>query len=81
LCGIFGVSTGFLSSLSEIPRIEVPFPRQLSPLKDSGLETLALVDTAGSSEDKSLNLVNVVKDRLIASSLVLVVVDYTKIGH
>ncbi|QJB43295.1 hypothetical protein [Dolichospermum flos-aquae] len=81
LCGIFGVATDFLSSLSEIPRIEVPFPRQLSSLKDSGLGTLALVDTPGLSEDKSLNLVNVVKDRLIASSLVLVVVDYTKIGQ
>ncbi|MBO1050223.1 MAG: hypothetical protein HEQ10_22175 [Dolichospermum sp. DEX182a] len=81
LCGIFGVATDFLVSLSEIPRIEVPFPRQLSSLKDSGLGTLALVDTPGPSEDKSLNLVNVVKDRLIASSLVLVVVDYTKIGQ
>ncbi|WYM00730.1 MAG: dynamin family protein [Gloeotrichia echinulata CP02] len=81
LCGIFGISTGFLASLSEIPRIEVPFPPLLSPLKDSGLGTLALVDTPGPSEDKSLNLVNVVKDRLIASSLVLVVVDYTKIGQ
>ena len=81
LCGIFGVATDFLSSLSKIPRIEVPFPRQLSSLKDSGLGTLALVDTPGPSEDKSLNLVNVVKDRLIASSLVLVVVDYTKIGQ
>jgi GTPase Era involved in 16S rRNA processing len=81
LCGIFGIATDFLSSLSEIPRIEVPFPRQLSSLKDSGLGTLALVDTPGPSEDKSLNLVNVVKDRLIASSLVLVVVDYTKIGQ
>ncbi|MFM6199787.1 MAG: hypothetical protein ACKPE1_11725, partial [Dolichospermum sp.] len=30
---------------------------------------------------KSLNLVNVVKERLEASSLVLVVVDYTKIGQ
>ena len=39
------------------------------------------MDTPGPSEDKSLNLVNVVKDRLIASSLVLVVVDYTKIGQ
>ena len=64
LCGIFGVATDFLSSLSEIPRIEVPFPRQLSSLKDSGLGTLALVDTPGPSEDKSLNLVNVVEDRL-----------------
>ncbi|MBD2280884.1 dynamin family protein [Aphanizomenon flos-aquae] len=81
LCGIFGVATEFLSSLSEIPRIEVPFPRQLSSLKDSGLGTLALVDTPGPSEDKSLNLLNVVKGRLIASSLVLVVVDYTKIGQ
>ncbi|XHR81256.1 MAG: dynamin family protein [Gloeotrichia echinulata GP01] len=81
LCGIFGIVTDFLSSLSEIPRIEVPFPRQLSSLKDSGLGTLALVDTPGPSEDKSLNLVNVVKGRLIASSLVLVVVDYTKIGQ
>ncbi|ALB39167.1 hypothetical protein AA650_00655 [Anabaena sp. WA102] len=81
LCGIFGVATEFLSSLSEIPRIEVPFPQQLSSLKNSGLGTLALVDTPGPSEDKSLNLLNVVKDRLIASSLVLVVVDYTKIGQ
>jgi GTPase Era involved in 16S rRNA processing len=81
LCGIFGISTEFLSSLSEIPRIEVPFPSLLSPLKDSGLGTVVLVDTPGPSEDKSLDLVNVVKDRLKASSLVLVVVDYTKIGQ
>ncbi|UXE61837.1 MAG: dynamin family protein [Woronichinia naegeliana WA131] len=81
LCGIFGISTEFLSSLSQIPRIEVPFPSLLSPLKDSGLGTLVLVDTPGPSEDKSLDLVNVVKDRLKASSLVLVVVDYTKIGQ
>lgn len=81
LCGIFGIATDFLSSLSEIPRIEVPFPQQLSSLKDSDLGTLALVDTPGPSEDKSLNLVNVVKERLKVSSLVLVVVDYTKIGQ
>ena len=81
LCGIFGISTEFLSSLSEIPRIEVPFPSLLSPLKDLGLGTLVLVDTPGPSEDKSLDLMNVVKDRLKASSLVLVVVDYTKIGQ
>jgi hypothetical protein len=81
LCGILGISTEFLSSLSEIPRIEVPFPSLLSPLKDSGLGTVVLVDTPGPSEDKSLDLVNVVKDRLKASSLVLVVVDYTKIGQ
>ena len=81
LCGIFAISTGFLSSLSEIPRIKVPFPSLLSPLKDLGLGTLVLVDTPGPSEDKSLDLMNVVKDRLKASSLVLVVVDYTKIGQ
>jgi predicted GTPase len=79
LCGIFGISTEFLSSLSEIPRIEVPFPPLLSPLKDSSLGTLALVDTPGPNEDKSLNLVNVVEDRLGVSSLVLVVVDYRTI--
>jgi signal recognition particle receptor subunit beta len=77
LCGIFGISTGFLSSLSEIPRIEVPFP----PGLDLGLGTLVLVDTPGVSEHKSLNLVNVVKQQLKTSSLVLVVVDYTKIGQ
>ena len=81
LCGIFGISTGFLSSLSEIPRIKVPFPPLLSSLKGLGLGTLVLVDTPGPSEDKSLDLMNVVKDRLRASSLVLVVVDYTKIGQ
>lgn len=81
LCGIFGIPTGFLSSLSEIPRIKVPFPPLLSSLKGLGLGTLVLVDTPGPSEDKSLDLMNVVKDRLRASSLVLVVVDYTKIGQ
>ena len=81
LCGIFGISTEFLSSLSEIPRIEVPFPPQLSSLKDSGLGTLVLVDTPGLSEDKSLNLLNVAKDRLDVTSLVLVVVDYMTIGQ
>jgi predicted GTPase len=81
LCGIFGISTGFLSSLPEIPRIKVPFPPRLSSLKGLGLGTLVLVDTPGPSEDKSLDLMNVVKDRLRASSLVLVVVDYTKIGQ
>ena len=79
LCGIFGISTGFLSSLSEIPRIKVPFPPLLSSLKGLGLGTLALVDTPGPNEDKSLNLVNVVEDRLDVSSLVLVVVDYRTI--
>jgi hypothetical protein len=79
LCGIFGIPTEFLSSLSEILRIKVPFPPLLSSLKDSGLGTLVLVDTPGPSEDKSLDLVNVVEDRLNVSSLVLVVVDYMTI--
>lgn len=77
LCGIFGIATDFLSSLSEIPRIEVPFRPEL----DLGLGTLVLVDTPGVSEGKFLNLVNVVKERLKASSLVLVVVDFNKIGQ
>ncbi|MBS9389375.1 MAG: dynamin family protein [Dolichospermum sp. WA123] len=81
LCGIFGISTEFLSSLSEIPRIEVPFPPELSSLEDLGLGTLVLVDTPGPSEDKSLNLVKVVEDRLKKSSLILVVIDSEKIGQ
>ena len=81
LCGIFGIPTGFLSSLSEIPRIEVPFPPELSSLEDLGLGTLVLVDTPGPSEDKSLNLVKVVEDRLKKSSLILVVVDSEKVGQ
>ena len=81
LCGIFGISTEFLSFLSEIPRIEVPFPPELSSLEDLGLGTLVLVDTPGPSEDKSLNLVKVVEDRLKKSSLILVVIDSEKIGQ
>jgi len=81
LCGILGISTEFLSSLSEIPRIEVPFPPELSSLEDLGLGTLVLVDTPGPSEDKSLNLVKVVEDRLKKSSLILVVVDSEKVGQ
>ena len=81
LCGIFGISTGFLSSLPEIPRIKVPFPPELSSLADLGLGTLVLVDTPGASEDKSLNLVKVVEDRLKKSSLILVVIDSEKIGQ
>ena len=81
LCGILGISTEFLSSLSEIPRIEVPFPPELSSLEDLGLGTLVLVDTTGPSEDKSLNLAKVVEDRLKKSSLILVVVDSEKVGQ
>ena len=73
LCGIFGIVT----DLSQMPRIEVPFPPELSSL--AGLGTLVLVDTPGVSEGKFLNLVNVVQERLEASSLVLVVVDYKNI--
>jgi GTPase SAR1 family protein len=73
LCGIFGIVT----DLSQMPRIEVPFPPELSSL--AGLGTLVLVDTPGVSEGEFLNLVNVVKERLEASSLVLVVVDYKNI--
>jgi signal recognition particle receptor subunit beta len=73
LCGIFGIAT----DLSQMPRIEVPFPPELSSL--AGLGTLVLVDTPGVSEGEFLNLVNVVKERLEASSLVLVVVDYKNI--
>jgi hypothetical protein len=39
------------------------------------------VDTPGPSEDKSLNLVKVVEDRLKKSSLILVVIDSEKIGQ
>lgn len=79
LCNIFGVATEFLSSLQKIPRIEVPFPMYVSSLNILG--TLALVDTPGPNEVKSLNLVNIIKDRLKASAMILLVLDYTKIGQ
>jgi hypothetical protein len=81
LCGIFGISTEFLSSLSEIPRIKVPFSPQLSSLK--GLENLVLVDTPSLYsvyQDKSLNLVNVVKKQLDFSSIILLVFDFTQLN-
>ncbi len=79
LSSIFGIPTEFLSSLSQIPRIEVPFPSRFSSLDDLG--KLLLIDTPGLSEDTSLNLVNVAKERLKASSLILLALNFRTIGQ
>ncbi len=78
LANILGVPTDFLSSLTQISRVEAPFHAKLSSLQS--LSKLVLVDTPGITEYNSSNLTDIVKDRLKASTLILVVVDYNTIG-
>jgi hypothetical protein len=78
LCLIFGIATDFLSSLSQIPRIKVPFPQQLSSLAGLGLENLMLVDTP--AINVSSNLQSVVECQLESSSIILLVLSCQQAG-
>jgi DNA-binding FrmR family transcriptional regulator len=61
LANILGVPTDFLSSLTQIPRIEAPFHAKLSSLQS--LDKLVLVDTPGITEYNSSNLTDLVIER------------------
>jgi hypothetical protein len=80
LCGILVPSDNPLMSLVSVPRIEVPFLDKNSGLKLDSVGKLVIVDTPGPNEAGELNLGNVVKIQLEASSIILLVLDYTQLN-
>lgn len=80
LCGILVPSDNPLMSLVSVPRIEVPFLDENSGLKLDSVGKLVIVDTPGPNEAGDLNLGNVVKLQLEASSIILLVLDYTQLN-
>ena len=79
LCGVLVPSDNPLLSLVSVPRIEVPFLNEQSGLNLDSVGKLVIVDTPGPNEAGDLNLENVVKIQLEASSIILLVLDYTKL--
>ncbi len=79
LCGVLVPSDNPLMSLVSVPRIEVPFLDEQSGLNLDSVGKLVIVDTPGPNEAGDLNLDNVVKIQLEASSIILLVLDYTKL--
>lgn len=80
LCGVLVPSDNPLMRLVSVPRIEVPFLDEKSGLKLDSVGKLVIVDTPGPNEAGDLNLGNVVKLQLEASSIILFVLDYTQLN-
>jgi len=80
LCGVLVPSDNPLTSLVSVPRIEVPFLDEKSGLKLDSVGKLVIVDTPGPNEAGALNLENVVQLQLKASSIILLVLDYTQLN-
>ena len=80
LCSVLVPSDRLLPSLASVPRIEVPFLDENSGLKLDSVGKLVIVDTPGPNEAGDLNLGNVVKLQLEASSIILLVLDYTQLN-
>ncbi len=69
-----------LMSLVSVPRIEVPFLDGKSALNLNSVGKLVIVDTPGPNEAGALNLKDVVEFQLKASSIILLVLDYTQLN-
>jgi hypothetical protein len=80
LCSVLVPSDNALMSLVSVPRLEVPFSETESSLKLDGVGKLVFVDTPGPNEAGDLKLDDVVKRQLDASSIVLLVLDFTQLN-
>lgn len=80
LCSVLVPSDNPLMSLASVPRIEVPFSENESNLKLDGGGKLVFVDTPGPNEAGDLKLDDVVKRQLKASSIILLVLDFTQLN-
>ncbi|WP_028085468.1 dynamin family protein [Dolichospermum circinale] len=80
LCSVLVPSDNALMSLVSVPRLEVPFSETESSLKLDGVGKLVFVDTPGPNEAGALKLDDVVKRQLDASSIVLLVLDFTQLN-
>jgi Dynamin family len=77
LCSVLMPSDNTLMSLLAVPRLEVP---PSSTLKLERIGKLVFVDTPGPNEAGDLKLDVVVKRQLDASSIVLLVLDFTQLN-
>jgi hypothetical protein len=77
LCSVLVPSDNALRSLVSVPRLEVPFPERF---KLDGVGKLVFVDTPGPNEAGDLKLDDVVECQLKASSIILLVLDYTQLN-
>ena len=80
LCSILAPSDNPLMSLPSVPRIEVPLSEADASLKLDGVGKLIFVDTPGPNEAGDLKLDDVVKRQLKASSIILLVLDFTQLN-
>ena len=80
LCSVLVPSDNALMSLVSVPRLEVPFSETESSLKLDGVGKLIFVDTPGPNEAGDLKLDDVVKRQLKASSIILLVLDFTQLN-
>jgi len=78
LCGLISPLSNPLASLTDVPRIHTPFWHSQESTRSENLGNLVIVDTPGPNEaGEDLQLVQVVKQQLQKSSIVLIVLDFT----
>lgn len=78
LCSVLNPTSDPLNSLLDVPRIYTPFWRFQKTTKVDLIGNLVIVDTPGPNEaGENLQLANVVAEQLRASSVVLIVLNFT----
>lgn len=80
LCSVIAPLAEPLDSLTDVPRIRTPFWRFQKTQESSLLGNLVIVDTPGPNEAGDHKLGNVVAEQLQASSLVLIVLNFTALN-
>ena len=77
LCSVLVPSDNAIMDLVSVPRLEVPFTERFEL---DGVGKLVFVDTPGPNEAGDLKLDDVVKRQLKASSIILLVLDFTQLN-
>ncbi|MBE9227999.1 dynamin family protein [Phormidium sp. LEGE 05292] len=81
LCSVLDPLSDPLQSLIDVPRIYTPFYRSGITEKADIAGKLVIVDTPGPNEaGENLKLVNVVAEQLQASSVILIVLNFTELN-
>ncbi|MFB2837156.1 dynamin family protein [Floridanema evergladense] len=81
LCSVLDPFSDPLQSLIDVPRIYTPFYRSGITEKADIAGKLVIVDTPGPNEaGENLKLVNVVAEQLQASSVILIVLNFTELN-
>lgn len=81
LCSVLDPLSDPLQSLMDVPRIYTPFYRSGITEKADIAGKLVIVDTPGPNEaGENLKLVNVVAEQLQASSVILIVLNFTELN-